>query len=122
MNDAIKEGNRSDHQHEAQEHLPIPTPWVEQEQWRRHTIGAMLLAGESMVMTLKPRKHNKTLRSPQDQDHRHLRIDSSPMKFRFQRIKNEVNQSFPQEVMTKTSKVVHSEIFWTARSAKVKRS
>ena len=49
-------------------------------------------------------------------------IFKSPMKFRFQRIKNEVNRSFLQEVMAKTSKVVHSEIFWTARSAKVKRS
>jgi len=49
-------------------------------------------------------------------------ILKSPMKFQFQQIKNEVNQSFLQEVMAKTSKVVHSEIFWTARSAKVKRS
>ena len=49
-------------------------------------------------------------------------IFKSPMKFRFQRIKNEANRSFLQEVMAKTSKVVHSEIFWTARSAKVKRS
>ena len=45
-------------------------------------------------------------------------IFKSSTKFRFQRIKNEVNRSFPQEVMAKTSKVVHSEIFWTARSAK----
>ena len=45
-------------------------------------------------------------------------IFKSPMKFRFQRIKNEVDRSFLQEVMAKTSKVVHSEIFWTARSAK----
>src|SRR6185369_8079365 len=36
----------------------------------------MLLAGESMVMTLKPRMHNKTLRRPQDQDHRHFRMNS----------------------------------------------
>ena len=54
----------------------IPTPWVKQEQWRRHIIEAVIFAGESMVMTLKPRMHNKTLRRPQDQDHRHLRIDS----------------------------------------------
>ena len=49
-------------------------------------------------------------------------IFKSSMKFRFQRIKNQLKRSFPQEVMAKTSKVVHSEIFWTARSAKVKRS
>ena len=115
----IKERDHSDHRHKAREPPSILTSQAKQEPWRQ-TIGAMLLTGESMVMTLKPRMHNKTLRRPQDQDHRHLRIDS-PMKFRFQRIKNEVNRSFLQEVMAKKSKVMHSEIFWTARSAKVKR-
>src|SRR6185436_16671718 len=77
----------------------------------------MLLAGESMVMTLKPRMHNKMLRSPQDQDHRHLRIDSST-QFPSQRIKNQVNRRFLQAGMAKTLKVVNSENFWTAHSAK----
>ena len=145
--DAIKEGNHSDHQHEAQEHLPILTPWVKQEQWRRHIIEAMIFAGESMVMTLKPRdaRHyapkttwsrsltssdeftrrycsHQCLARPQKQIAAYFLIFKRPMKFQFQRIKNEANWSFIQEVMAKTSKVVHSEIFWTARSAKVKRS
>ena len=41
------------------------------------------------------------------------------MKFRFQRIKNQVNRRFLQAVIAKTS-VVRSEIFWTARSAELK--
>ena len=39
----------------APEDLPIPIPWVKQEQWRRHIIVAMIFAGESVVMTLNPR-------------------------------------------------------------------
>ena len=72
---AIKERDHSDHRHKAREPPSILTPQAKKEPWRQ-TIGAMLLAGESMVMTLKPRMHNKTLQRPQDQDHRHLRIDS----------------------------------------------
>ena len=37
---------------------------------------AMLLTGESMVMTLKPRTHDKTLQRPHDWDHWHLRMNS----------------------------------------------
>ena len=64
----IKERDCSDHRHKAREPPSIPTLQAKQEPWR-HTIGAMLLTGESMVMTLKPRMYNKMLRRPQDQDH-----------------------------------------------------
>jgi len=60
----------------AREPPLIPIPWVKQESWRRHIIEAMLCAGKSMVMTLKPRTHDKTLQRPHDWDHWHLRMNS----------------------------------------------
>ena len=96
-----------------------------------------------MVMTLKPRdaRHyapkttwSRSLTSsdeftrrycshqcparPQKQIAAYFWIFKSSTKFPFQRIKNQVNRRFLQAVMAKTLKVVHSENFWTARSAK----
>ena len=105
---AIKERDRSDHRHKAREPPSIPTPQAKQEPWRQ-TIGAILLAGESMVMTLKPRMHKIAA---------YFQIFKSSTKFPSQRIKNQVNRRFLQSGMAKTLKVVHSGNFWTARSAK----
>ena len=103
----------------------------------------MIFSGESMVMTLKPRdarhyapkttwsrsltssgeftrrycSHQCTTR-PKKQRAAYFWIFKSSTKFPFQRIKNQVNQRFLQAGMAKTLKVVHSENFWTARSAK----
>ena len=55
---------------------------------------------------------------PQKQIAAYFWIFKSSTKFPSQRIKNQVNQRFLQAGMAKTLKVVHSEIFWTARSAK----
>jgi len=96
-----------------------------------------------MVMTLKPRdaRHyapkttwSRSLTSsgeftrrycnhqcparPQKQRAAYFWIFKSSTKFPFQRIKNQVNRRFLQAVMAKTLKGVHSENFWTARSAK----
>ena len=55
---------------------------------------------------------------PQKQIAAYFWILKSSTKFPFQRIKNQVNRRFLQTVMAKTLKDVHSENFWTARSAK----
>jgi hypothetical protein len=44
----------------------------------------------------------------------YLWIFRSPMKLRFQRIKNQVNRKCLQAGMAELPKVAHSEIFWTA--------
>ena len=59
---------------------------------------------------------------PQKKRAAYFWIFKSSMKFPFQRIKNQVNQRFLQAGMAKTLKVVHSENFWTARSAKSETS
>ena len=96
-----------------------------------------------MVMTLKPRdaRHyvpkttwSRSLTSldeftrrycshqcpaqPQKQIAAYFLIFKSSTNFPFQQIKNQVNRRFLQAVMAKTLKVVHSENFWIARSAK----
>lgn len=101
----------------------------------------------SMMMTLKPRdaQHDalKTTRSssstssdqfakrycshqcsarPQKKIAVYSWIFKSSTKLWTQRIKNQVNRSFLQAVMAKSSKVVRSENFWTARKTKVKRA
>ena len=55
---------------------------------------------------------------PQKQRAAYFWIFKSSTKFPFQRIKNQVDRRFLQAVMAKTLKGVHSENFWTARSAK----
>ena len=55
---------------------------------------------------------------PQKQIIAYFWIFKSSTKFPSQRIKNQVNRRFLQAGMAKTLKVVHSENFWTARSAK----
>ena len=55
---------------------------------------------------------------PQKQIAAYFLIFKSSMKLPSQRIKNQVHRRFLQAGMAKTLKVVHSENFWTARSAK----
>ena len=59
---------------------------------------------------------------PQRQIAAYLWIFKSSTKFPFQRIKNQVNRRFLRAGIAKTLKVVHSEIFWTARSTEIEIS
>jgi hypothetical protein len=71
--------------------------------------------------TRRYRLHLNSTR-PLKKEVEYFRILRRLMRFRFQRIRNQVNQRFLQVVIAKTPKGVRSEIFWIERSTKVKRA